>query len=213
MPTTFILEEDLALKNHLTGLTVMDDRRAQRPVEVWFGQPDLEMRQRTFPYISIDLVDITEANERVMQGELPLLTYIPAGFVRPPNQALTVTQFPTPYDLDYHVSVWSRHPRHDRQIMASLLQGRLPIRFGQLHLPETGRMVRLDMLGGPQIADTTDENGKRLFRKVFTVRVATELFPTHALQAAGLIKEIRVIPPDVPEEETPNLQFINFTVS
>jgi len=190
----FILEEDGALKTLLTGLTVSDDRRAARPVEVWFGQPDLELQKRTYPYISIELVDLTEANERVMCGK-PFLTYTPEGYTKPTGQfdQLTAARFPTPYDLDYQVTVWSRHPRHDRQIVARLLAGKLPLRFGQLSLPASNRLVRLDLLDGPQVADTVDEAGKRLFRKVFPVRVATELFPDEVIATTGLVREVVLV--------------------
>lgn len=196
---TWLLEEDNALKQHLSNptITVADDQRSSRPVEVWFGQPDLELQKRTYPYISLELIDINEAPERVVNG-LPMLTYTPSGYAPlPAGQVRYVNMFPTPYDLDYQVTVWSRHPRHDRQILQQLMQGRLPIRFGQLALAETNRVVRLDMLGGPRVADTTDENGKRLFRKVFTLRVATELFPENALKAAGLVRAVHITEPSV----------------
>lgn len=198
----FLLEEDEALKTQVSGITVSDDRRATRPVEVWFGQPDLELRNRTYPYISIELVDINEDTERVQVG-MPELSYIPSGWVAPTGgQQLVTTNFPTPYNLDYQITAWSRHPRHDRQIIQKLLAGKLPIRFGRLVLAETNRMVRLDMLEGPRVADTADENGKRLFRKVFTVRVATELFQDQALQLVGLVQQVVFTGPAAPTDFT-----------
>lgn len=200
----FLVEEDEALKLKLTGLTVSDARRAARPVEVWFGQPDLELAKRNYPYISIELVDITEANERVMVGR-PFMTYLPEGYTDPtdPDQVLTAAWFPTPYDLDYNVTAWSRHPRHDRELVSKLLSGPLPIRFGGINLPRSSRTVRLDMLDGPQVADMTDENGKRLFRKVFQVRVATELFPNDVIKLTGLVKSVQVTAHDpVPLPDT-----------
>lgn len=194
-PLGFLLEEDEALKAKVTGLTVFDDRMAARPVPVWYGNPDLELAQRTYPYISLELVDMNEANERVMVGK-PFLRYLPDGYEAPldtSNEILSASWFPTPYDLDYQVTAWSRHPRHDREIVRKLLSGRLPIRFGALDLPRSYREVRLDMLDGPRIADTVDENGKRLFRKVFTVRVATELFPDDVIKATGLIQTVQLI--------------------
>lgn len=191
----FILEEDEALKTLLSEphLVVSDERRAQRPVEVWYGQPDLELRARTYPYISIELIDINEANERVVSG-IPFLTYTPSGWTDPlpDGQVPQVNSFPTPYDLDYQITAWSRHPRHDREMLRALLSGPLPMRHGRLFLAETKRVVRLDMLGGPRVADTTDESGKRLFRKVFTARVSTELFPDNALYAAGLVQSVEI---------------------
>ena len=198
MADAFVIEEDNALKTRLTGLTVIDEKNVARPVNVWFGQPDLELRARTFPYISIELIDINEAQDRVVSG-IPILTYQPGNFQAPvaPN-VLLASSFPSPYDLDYQISVWSRHPRHDRQLMQELLQGRLPIRFGRLVLPQTNRSVRMDMLGGPRVADGTDENGKRIFRKVFTVRVSTELFNPQALSINGLVARLNILGPSAP---------------
>lgn len=194
-PLGFLLEEDEALKAKLSGITVSDGQRAARPVEVWYGQPDLEMAKRNFPYISIELIDINEDSDRVMVGK-PFLQYLPDGYTVPDdavNQILSANWFPTPYNLDYQVTAWSRHPRHDRQIVAELLGGRLPIRFGGINLPRSYREVRLDMLEGPRVADSTDENGKRLFRKVFTVRISTELFLDDQLRVLQLIERINVL--------------------
>ena len=192
---TFVLEEDEALKLKLSGLTVSDSSNPAREVQVWYGQPDLELAKRTYPYISIELVDINEANERVMVGK-PFLQYLPDGYEVPAdnvNSILSASWFPTPYNLDYQVTVWSRHPRHDRELLAKLLAGPLPIRFGGLDLPRSYREVRLDMLEGPRVSDTTDENGKRLFRKVFTVRVATELFPVGSLPTLEMVERVEFI--------------------
>ncbi len=50
----FILNEDKALKAALSGITVSDSGNPTRPVGVWFGQPDPEIRFQSYPYITID---------------------------------------------------------------------------------------------------------------------------------------------------------------
>jgi hypothetical protein len=55
-----------------------------------------------------------------------------------------------------------------------LSYGRLPLRFGQLTIPQDGTNRRLDMLGFSK-RDTT-ENGKRLFSNVYTIRISAEIF-------------------------------------
>ena len=56
------LEEDNMLKEKLKGILVTDQRadneQIGRPVQVWFGQPDVELRDQTYPFITIDLIDI-----------------------------------------------------------------------------------------------------------------------------------------------------------
>ena len=43
---SFVFAEDKALKTLLQGITVSDLKSAPRPVKVWFGYPDVELRQR-----------------------------------------------------------------------------------------------------------------------------------------------------------------------
>jgi len=175
---TFIINEDSALKTLLSGLTVSDAGNATRPVAVYYGQPDKDIRQQSYPYITLDLVGVREDTERAHRGSVDL-TYIPEGFtpnLNPDNGLNQPVNFPIPVDLIYQVSTWSRQPRHDRQIMAKLFApGRLPFRFGQLTIPEDNTMRRLDVLGFSK-RDTT-EGGKRLFSNVYNIRISSELFP------------------------------------
>jgi hypothetical protein len=174
----FIINEDAALKTLLSGLTVSDGGNASRPVAVYYGQPDKDIRQQSYPYITLDLVGVREDVERAHRGSVNL-TYTPEGTTPNTNEDGSLNQpvnFPIPVDLIYQVSTWSRQPRHDRQIMAKLFApGRLPFRFGQLTIPEDNTMRRLDMLGFSK-RDTT-EGGKRLFSNVYNIRISAELFP------------------------------------
>ena len=74
----FLLNEDAALKTLLTGITVADSGNDARPVGVFYGQPDKEIRQQSYPYITIDLVSVTEDVNRAHRGYVPL-TYTPEG--------------------------------------------------------------------------------------------------------------------------------------
>jgi hypothetical protein len=164
-----ILNEDKALKTLLGGITVSDSGNAVRPVGVWFGQPDKEIRQQSYPYITIDLIDVSEANERV-HAQYGALPYVPEG--QNPDIP-TETWYPTPVNLDYQVTTYSRQPRHDRQIMAALFSpDRLPLRFGNLLVPEDNTLRRVDMLGFSK-RDTTEQE-KRLFMNVYNVRISSE---------------------------------------
>ena len=173
----FIINEDEALKTLLQGITVSDGGNAARPVAVYYGQPDKDIRQQSYPYITLDLVGVREDTERAHRGVVNL-TYAPEGFTPNRNTDGSINQpveFPIPVDLIYQVSTWSRQPRHDRQIMAKLFApGRLPFRFGQLPIPQDGTNRRLDMLGFSK-RDTT-EGGKRLFSNVYNIRISAELF-------------------------------------
>jgi hypothetical protein len=173
----FIINEDEALKTLLQGITVSDAGNPARPVGVYYGQPDKDVRQQIYPYITLDLVGVREDTERAHRGVVNL-TYTPEGYTPNLNEDDSINQpieFPIPVDLIYQVSTWSRQPRHDRQIMAKLFApGRLPFRFGQLPVPQDGTNRRLDMLGFSK-RDTT-EGGKRLFSNVYNIRISAELF-------------------------------------
>lgn len=171
----FILNEDKALKTALSGMTVTDSGNPNRPVGVWFGQPELEIRAQSYPYITIDFVGLSEDFERAHRGIIEM-DYYPEGVTDTTKQY--TTEFPIPVNLDYQVTTWTRQPRHDRQIMGRLLaEQRLPLRFGLLVIPEDMTVRRMDLLGITK-RDRIDENGKRLFSTVFNVRVSAELLPT-----------------------------------
>lgn len=174
----FLMAEDKALRDLLTGMTVSDDKSASRPVGVWFGQPDPEIRQQSFPFLTIDMIDLAEATERAMSGR-----------ARPWYLDVNATGFddwsvwyPIPVNLTYQVTSFSRHPRHDRQIIGQVIGNRLPLRFGSLVVPtgkqdSQGRALatvrRLDTLR--VLKRDTTESSKRMFMNVWTVRVSSEV--------------------------------------
>lgn len=175
----FILNEDAALKDILTGITVSDSGNPARPVGVWFGQPDKEIRQQSYPYITIDLISVTEDTSRAHRGYLDKLSYLPEGMGE--EEISYGVDFPIPVDLVYQITTWARQPRHDRQLMAAMYStGRLPLRFGSLPITVDGTIRRLDMLGF-QKNDRT-EDGKRLFSNAYTIRVSAEIFQSALVQ-------------------------------
>ena len=187
----FIINEDEALKTLLQGITVSDGGNSLRNVAVYYGQPDKDLRQQSYPYITLDLVGVREDTERAHRGVINL-AYAPEGYTPNRDTDGSINQpidFPIPVDLIYQVSTWSRQPRHDRQIMAKLFApGRLPFRFGQLPIPQDGTNRRLDMLGFSK-RDTT-EGGKRLFSNVYNIRISAELFTT---QLTGVYQVLDVV--------------------
>ena len=174
---TFILSEDEALRDLLKGMTVADNKSSSRPVGVWFGQPDPEVREQSYPFVTIDLVDVNEARERVMNaaGVKPWYYEIQTG-----GHDDWSMPYPVPVNLDYQITTYARQPRHDRQILAQLLGTRLPLRYGSLKVVEKtvnnvgqATVRRLDTI---EIAKRdTVNSGKRLFMNMFTVRISSEI--------------------------------------
>jgi hypothetical protein len=185
---TFLIAEDEALRDQLKGMTVSDNKEATRPVGVWFGQPDPEIRQQQFPFITIDLIDVRPAMERMMSAQQVDPWYFePQELVDDAENVYDSWSMfmPIPVDLDYQVTTFARQPRHDRQIMAQIFQKRLPFKFGSLLCREKvvtqtdeqevwdATVRRLDVLGIRK-RDTT-ESGKRLFMNAITVRISSEM--------------------------------------
>lgn len=165
----FIFNEDKALKSLLSGITVSDAKNPERTVGVWFGQPDLEIRDQSYPYLTIDLIDIQEDVSRAHRG-LVTLPYTPEN--QDPDLPI-VSEVPIPVDLYYQVTSYSRQPIHDRQIIAAILTSRLAMRFNHLEVPEDNTARRLDFLGYTK-RDTVESN-KRLLINTFSIKVSSEI--------------------------------------
>ena len=182
-PTTFsyaLTHADIASTPITAGTATVG---ALRSVGVWYSQPDQEIRQQEYPYITIDMVDISEDVERNMRGRSK-----PSYMVGPTIIGANTTFDPTlhdwdiptpiPVNLDYQVTSWSRHPFHDRQILAQLMYNKLPLRFAVLAVGNNdaqGTLRRIDILDVAK-RDIT-EAGKRLMVNVFTIRISSEIAP------------------------------------
>lgn len=171
---SFILAEDQALKAILQGITVVDEKSANRSVGVFYANPDVEEQKQSYPYITIELLDSNWSRDRqssglIMDMDAQGTTAVVA------NRSYTY-ETPIAWDLLYQVTTYSRHPRHDRYIMAYLLnkvfvnnRGFLPVKnelgtetgYRHMFLQE---FAKRDMI----------EDGRRLYRSVFTVTVTSE---------------------------------------
>lgn len=206
MTNGFIVAEDLALKTHLAGITVNDEKVTNRPVQVWFGYPDVELRKQEFPFITIDLIDIVPANDRQTSGYLYDSDY---RGTTAPTEGVFEYQIPVAYDLMYQVSSYSRHPRHDREIMHQL-HGKFPSKFGYLRVPNelgTEFSARSMFLDGFIKRDSveSDSGNRRLLRSIFTVRVISEMTPLANRPSIPLVDEVNVndTTTNIPSDYTP----------
>lgn len=172
---TFLLSEDKGLRQKLEGIEVQDQRAdfegKLRKVGVWFGMPDQEIRDQSYPYIIIDMIDVSRDPSREMRGVISAPAYILQNGVVPAGQDREI-DLPIPVNIDYQVTTYSRHPKHDRELLSQLLYTKLPLRAGSLDLDD-GTSRRLDVL---DIAKRDMvEQGKRLFMNAITLRVSSEV--------------------------------------
>ena len=186
---SFLLDEDEALRNLLKDMIVTDQKSvtgagATRTVGVWFGQPDQEIRSQSYPYITIDMIDIAEDISRAHRGKVNPVYYADPetiGVDTPWDPTLhgKDMDYPVPVNIDYQITTYARQPRHDREVLAQLLYTKIPLRFAVLNTgPNTafGTTRRLDVLDISK-RDVT-EQGKRLFVNAITVRVSSEIAPS-----------------------------------
>lgn len=187
----WIINEDKALKIKLQGLTVTDPNAPEdgRKVLVRYRLPENELADLDFPIIIIEHTGISRDPEREHRGYIQL-PYAPEGFEgwwdaddtsMDPKDSPYYTEFPIPHNIDYQVTVLTRKALHLMPIISQLAKvDRLPSRYGYLEVPEDSTIRSLWNMGGPDIGTVTygygqDEDGKRLHRATYMIRVATEL--------------------------------------
>lgn len=203
MKTGFLFAEDEAIKKRFSTLTVSDDRDNDRPVQVFFRYPEGET-ERKYPFITIELIDVVHAKNRQHSetyldthraGHPNNLDYWPStSSASSPNVAgfdhFTTTEF-TPVDLLYQVSTFTRSAIHDRQLASQMLANIVPFRYSSIMIEADGTSRRLDLLDW-STADLLDPEAgyrKRIFRKVYTLQMTSEI-PTTSL--LGLKKVLSV---------------------
>lgn len=176
--TEFLLAEDAAIKDAVSGLTVPADREAAGNIDVgvWFRWPQREYGDALFPFITIDLVGVQFDAERAHSYNYDDMHYLPDTSPVAATPVNYRTPYPVPVKLLYLVATHTRSARHDRILLSTLLGSRLPLRFGGLYVPQDGTIRRLDVL---DIGESNDYDSlkKRVFRRMFTIGVSAEMLP------------------------------------
>jgi hypothetical protein len=194
MSNPFIVAEDLALKTLLSNITVADDKTTPRTVRVWFGYPDIEVRDQTFPFITIDLIDIMPGNDRQTYGYLVDSDY--QGTIAAVDGQVYTYITPVAYDLVYQITTYARNPRHDRTLMFQLLN-KFPSKYGNLIVPNelgTETSSRSMFLDGfvKRDAVQSETGNRRLLRNVLSIRVVSQMSPAQAATATKLVSTVRI---------------------
>lgn len=174
----FLTAEDAALKAKLLGALTVDVQGTERPVGVWYRWPQGETTARTYPFITLDLIDLNYDATRAHSGIVEV-DYIPS--VRParpydtaPN-SVHVVEYPMPYLLTYQVSLFTRSALHDRRLLAALIaHGLMPYRNAFLWIPEDGTRRRL-FTRDISTSTFTDEKNLTSHRRTLTIDVEAEL--------------------------------------
>jgi hypothetical protein len=179
----FILAEEEALKNHFTGIKVPSrpGYPAMEDVGVWFRYPEGE-RQLRYPFITIDLLtvepdydlftsiyiqDPTDLYWPSFSPELPPLPSDTRGY--------NIREF-LAMRLVWQVSTFTRSALHDRYLTSIFMTDVLPQRPFWIESID-GVARRTDRIGfqAADTIETTESGTKRIFRKIYTVSMLTEI--------------------------------------
>lgn len=201
-----LLAEDKAIKNRLQGITVTDLKNASRPVKVWFRDPQKEIRESEFPYITIHFTGMSRDGLREHRNPIEI-NYIPDGLVldNDPNTKATA-DYPIPLNLTYSIVTHARNPMHDRQIHGAMMAATvIPFRYGWLEVDEDNTFRRVD-LEGVQSADVYDQNGRVIFRKVYNIVVSSEVWVDDIVQT----RKVDTVTPTV-SAKTPEFNEAQYT--
>lgn len=185
----FLLAEDEAMKAKFSTLYVPDPREPDgtRRAKVWFGLPSKE-RERTYPFVTIDLIDIVFASDRAHSLETINVDWWPSegqtwaeyadlhGLDYDPEFPYGSTIRFQPYDIYYQVATHSRHALQDRYLTQQMLSlDYSPLsQLGTLHVPADGTQRWLDNEGWVR-ADYRDAEDKTVWRKVYTLKVSAHM--------------------------------------
>lgn len=170
----WLIDEDEALKTKLQGLTVtnyVDGRKL--PVAVYFRFPDTEERNRTYPHVAIDLIDIQFDRTRAHRANSFTLNYDMEQATPISGYDLVAYDLPLPWTLVYQLSTFARQPWHDRQLQAMMFQ-LFPQTFGWLDMTSWDGTIRRADLQGVVRRDMIDTDRKRLYRLIYTIGVSSE---------------------------------------
>jgi hypothetical protein len=191
----WVIDEDYALKEKLSGFTVVNypDGRVI-PVQTYFRMPDPEERTRSFPHFAIDLVEINLDYTRLHHADGFTLTYDTETATPLVGGSLVADDYPLPWSLVYQISAWSRQPWQDRQL-SLILHQMFPGPYGCLNMANFDGTVRRADFVSMVRRDRIGDNNKRDYRQIFTVAISSEFFLNQltVVQEATSIK-INVVP-------------------
>lgn len=207
---SLLFAESAAIKRKLLNVSVSDNRNNQRVAKTFYGYPTEEV-EKLYPFITIDLLDVEFAPERMVSeldyyyatdpaadlSRVNTISYYPseldeAGMASAAGSAgvLKIEQV-VPVDLIFQVTTYCRDPRHDLEMQAKILRRVFPMRRGFVDIPEDGTIRRCDLLDWRSANLLDQEAGykKRVFRKVYTLKINAE-FPQSDLLSSQIVTDI-----------------------
>jgi hypothetical protein len=224
----FILAEEAALKEHLTGLSVPAVGGGTTPVKVpvWYRFPEGE-RQLKYPFIIIDLITVEPAFDlfhsehfydptRINEDDRTLYRPSFSPVIPPPpfgNTEWVVRNF-LPFRLTFQVSHYARSNLHDRFLTSIFMTDVFPVRPFHIRCGADDTWRRTENQGMVQMnqTETTESGTKRIFRKAWTITMQAEIPQNRFTEDDGWTYQVlRVYIPVVQREMVDSYfeQFLN----
>lgn len=193
--TGFVLAEEAALKQYVSGLQVPNPREGGglSEVPVWFRWPESE-RRMSYPFITIDLLSIAPAYDRWTSvydvGNMPLYfegegenpdrwgMYYPGyspDVTTDPDKSYSIQRY-LAYNLMFQISTFARSAYHDRFLTSRLMTDVFGPRSFRIPVDADHASRRCELLQWTSSDSMeTGEASKRIFRKIYTVLMETEI--------------------------------------
>jgi hypothetical protein len=204
----FILAEEAALKEHVSGITVppVPKTPTAKPVkvDVWFRFPEGE-RQIKYPFIIIDLLNVEPAfdlfhSDHYLSNEDhydPTRTLYRPSFspgLPPPPFGNTEWQLKNylPFRMMFQVTTFARSNLHDRFLTSIFMTDLFPVRPFHIRCSadDTWRRTEtLDMVPNNTI-ETTESGTKRIFRKAWTISMQAEIPQSRLTEDDGMVYKV-----------------------
>lgn len=222
--TGLLLAEDAALKTYLSGITV-PGREGMTEAAVWFRYPEGERRIQ-YPFITIDFLAIEPSYDRwtsyfriepdYAEFRDPVTTevvrtgmYIPSVSDTLPalegDEGLTdhVVENYLMHVITYQVTVHSRSAIHDRYLTSRFMTDIFPPRPFFIGVDADMTWRRCEMMGvqAADTSETTESGNKRIFRKIYTIRMDAEIPQSRVTEVATVQRLHADVYADTPSRE------------
>ena len=168
-------EEDIALEDMLSGVTVPKPGGGTLKVAVIYRDPEREEVKTTYPYFLIDFIGIFPRRNEEARGIVIFGTEAYTGNYLPDTERI-MGEFPIPITLRYQVTVTSRIQQHDVILNDMCATTFFPIRYGQLNT-RSGTVRRLDFEGMSSADMISASTNQRLYRKAWSIAISAEIVP------------------------------------
>ena len=211
----FILAEEVALKTHLSGITVpsvpfQDKLKPRIPVKVWYRYPEGE-RQIDYPFITIDFLSAEPAFDLFHSDHMqeleglyrpsfsPTIPDPPAGYT---THNWDIRNY-LPFRLMFQVTHYARSNLHDRYLTSIFMTDVLPVRPFFIQVPADEVWRRTENLGmaSATALETTESGTKRIFRRYYTISMLTEIPQDAFTEESQSWKVLRTLIPVVAIEK------------